>query len=560
MHSNGFLASDAMVKPWIRFREGTPQPPSEASSGGNYKKGSRDFLPMKVPLWVLPLVLPFSVAGADVLYAIEADVSTEGGVAFSGLLVPGPADPRHVGSLHPDASKPPAGQTLVAEARVRLATEQWVSRPNDHLALQYPAPAGAVGQDSFNQSFSSATLRIQLIRPASQLALDDYEDGKKPLGQVNAVGATCRIVVPADNAAAFFPGDPNKVSGTRVLEYRPSGSQLQGDCAMERVNAHRPARIVVYGLDLVLESPELQEPLLIETGTFEEEINEVNTGRRVTRILTIFEDGAPYNFTYPLPLRTRFYADAFAAAGRMEVGPSDGSWQWGGLSQSGALPSIEADGEFEVRRGTSAAYAVEGQTVTSPPVIPSGGRSLLASAAGPPAIAAVVLAVGFAAFHLLWFLYSKIAGERLLDHPRRAQILELVRANPGINQRGVSLELGLHRTIVLYHVGSLRRGGFLTIHRIEGRTALFPANAGYRGREAQLALLRREAHRIVYHSLRQHGPMDQAGLASLMGVSQARISQILAQLSLAGMTRGAPHGRRVLYEAVKQAPLPEVGR
>lgn len=150
--------------------------------------------------------------------------------------------------------------------------------------------------------------------------------------------------------------------------------------------------------------------------------------------------------------------------------------------------------------------------------------------------------------YLLWSAFSRLEPGGALTHPRRARIIEFVSANPGIGVQGVVRSLGLSKSIVQYHVFALGRAGHLKRHRVGGRTALFVSNAGHRGREVQLALLRRETHRRV-HGILNQAPMDQAALGTALGLTRARVSQVLGQLSLAGLVQSSSEGRRRTYVA-----------
>lgn len=186
---------------------------------------------------------------------------------------------------------------------------------------------------------------------------------------------------------------------------------------------------------------------------------------------------------------------------------------------------------------------------------PSGAQAAVLEEALAPAdwtlLASVARAAGAAflavAASWLWSLFSKIAPERALDHPTRSRILEFVRAEPGIPMNTVSRQFGLSWTNTLHHLWVLQRAGHVRVHRFGGRTGIFPTNAGYRGRETQVALLRRDTLAAIHRRLHESPGLDQRTLSALVHRSQPRVSQSLRRLADAGLVRGERQGRRIRY-------------
>lgn len=143
--------------------------------------------------------------------------------------------------------------------------------------------------------------------------------------------------------------------------------------------------------------------------------------------------------------------------------------------------------------------------------------------------------------------FTRLAPDEVLHHPRRARILEFVRGQPGVESSTVARALGLSWGPLVYHLGRLEHAGHLSVRRVGGRTALFAASAGYRGREEQLVLLRRATLRRLHELLGAHPGVDQAAIAVLLGISQPLVSRSLRRLTAANLVRSARAGRRRVY-------------
>jgi predicted transcriptional regulator len=72
-------------------------------------------------------------------------------------------------------------------------------------------------------------------------------------------------------------------------------------------------------------------------------------------------------------------------------------------------------------------------------------------------------------------LYWRTSPSRLLDHPVRAAILELVRSEPGIARAALQRRLQLADGQVEYHVRRLERAGIVVRLEVDGARRLYAA-------------------------------------------------------------------------------------
>lgn len=156
---------------------------------------------------------------------------------------------------------------------------------------------------------------------------------------------------------------------------------------------------------------------------------------------------------------------------------------------------------------------------------------------------------------LLAGLFSRLQRHKMLDHPRRAQIYEFVRQQPGVEMNTVSKALQMPWARLAHHLATLERGQYVRLHKIGGRTALFPANEGYGGREARLAQLRRPAAARVLQILQSHPGADQDMLTSALRLSQPRVSRLLRTMGQVGLVKVRRSERRLQYFHADAATL-----
>ena len=189
--------------------------------------------------------------------------------------------------------------------------------------------------------------------------------------------------------------------------------------------------------------------------------------------------------------------------------------------------------------------------VTLPP--PSGpapeGR-LRATPEGLAGGAAGLLVVGAVAAGAWWVwrrggalpalapLYTRIARGRVLEHPTRAAIADLVRAEPGVTFGDVQRRLGLAAGQLTHHARVLEEGGVLFSTPDGQRRRLFHVQ---HGRVAPVPPL---AERALAH-LRREGPMRPSDLARALGVSRQALHHHVKGLAAGGLVRLDADGRLV---------------
>lgn len=168
------------------------------------------------------------------------------------------------------------------------------------------------------------------------------------------------------------------------------------------------------------------------------------------------------------------------------------------------------------------------------------------------AMVTVALAAGTTALlvRVVLGLFARIPTNKVLEHPRRAAIMDHIRADPGAEVSAVARKLDMARGVALHHIKRLRQEGFIRITKLNGRTALFAAESGHLGHEEATVLLRREASRNLYEAIRARPGIDQSTLADSLGITQQRVSLLLRRMLAAGVvSKDRESGRLVYYPA-----------
>lgn len=517
---------------------------------------------------LLPVVSGFELAGT---------LRGNDPLTLSGALTVNPVDGTQGARLEDDvvfATVRPNGlphepnPVLAKTVHARLYLHRWetpMKATVDSRELSITDEGGAPNLEQLD--VTDATLKLKSINPQAQALIIErasWQPAYPPGMEFELAGTvpTCSIWDPEPTEKLKFPEDSRQVSRTALVERNPGQQQLVAECDAQSVTSKVPYRVSLYGLDLLLTSP--QTSRTIKTGTFEEEvlrepsINGAGDGadrlvlasatKTVTQVLEILYVGDPLEVTFPFDTRLRLYAHEFLGAGELNVPASEGKLIWGEATADGPIESFQATGEFQIKWGFDRFMGLRGNTLNGPKI---ASLATIPSKVNPVTVASGVAAVGLLALaaRLLWPLFSKLAPDRILEHPRRSQILDFVRNQPGVETNTVARSLGLRWANVVHHVGTLQRSGHIAVHRIGGRTALFPANMGYRGKEEKIAILRRDTARRLHEALQAHPGMDQAGLASRLQITQQRVSQSLRVLGSVALVRTEQDGRRRRYFA-----------
>ena len=195
--------------------------------------------------------------------------------------------------------------------------------------------------------------------------------------------------------------------------------------------------------------------------------------------------------------------------------------------------------------------------VTTPGWIPSEWS-------GPTKAAAAglgLLALLAGALYYLWpavkgalglGLFSRTRDDQLLDHPRRAQVLQLVQAEPGIHFQDMARRLDMGRGNLEHHLRKMLAAGLLTKVQNGGYACYFPKGSTDHKVMQAAPVLRSQGGRAVFDAVRANPGASSRDLAVALGLAPSTVSYHLKRLQDAGLVFGAAAG-----VGVRLSPLGE---
>lgn len=185
----------------------------------------------------------------------------------------------------------------------------------------------------------------------------------------------------------------------------------------------------------------------------------------------------------------------------------------------------------------------ESWTPTTMAVLPVAGRTL-----GAVTLAA---ALGYAVWVLAKLLpgalFTRIESHRVLEHPRRRALQDLVEANPGIHFRDVLRLSGLGAGAARHHLRALVAVGQLTVTQGPRYQCFFPAGQDRRV-TAVAGLLKSPVARGIVQSTGAD-PLSGQQLATRLGVAPGAVSYHVQRLAQAGLVTQRREGRTLLVQA-----------
>lgn len=172
----------------------------------------------------------------------------------------------------------------------------------------------------------------------------------------------------------------------------------------------------------------------------------------------------------------------------------------------------------------------------------------------PQAAGATLLGLLLGALYWLWpklkaaaglGLFSRIGGEQLLEHPARAQLLQIVQAEPGVHFQDLVRRSGLPNGTAVHHLGKLAKGGLVSVRSLGRYTCYFPGNSPDRAALAAAPVLRSDGARRVYEAIQGRPGLSGLELAGLVELQPSTVNYHVQRLVESGLVRAARDGRAV---------------
>ncbi len=434
------------------------------------------------------------------------------------------------------------GSLLLTGARATLM----VYRAEEALGPIGGRPVSPAGEAAYGQALTLENVRITAAdleqRPqAMARAVKSSDPG--------AAGGSCEIRDADDNRVHAFPADPAMVSDTPTKTVAEGSGRLAAECTLaSRAPVGYAASIALYGFLLFIEADGV-EPWYERTGTYQATITTGLPAGKVTQYVQVHSlDETLLQWHVDAQAQATLLAPAFAAVGRLESPESRGELTWAGHHLFDPVPSIVAEGTFELAWAEGDRLAIAGTTTNPPNLLPASAA--LTRLVEFPAVTVLAVASLAGAFLLLG-LFARLRRDRVLRNRRRALLFEFVAQNPGAEVGEAARLLGVAWPNAMYHARRLVSSGHMVVRRVGGRTALFPASGGpSESVRPAVSLLRRSAARRVFEALRAEPGLDQDALARRLGIRQQSVSRTLAALLRSGAVAVETSRPRSTYRAV----------
>lgn len=165
---------------------------------------------------------------------------------------------------------------------------------------------------------------------------------------------------------------------------------------------------------------------------------------------------------------------------------------------------------------------------------------LVGTGRGSPALLVVAAVLGSAL--LLGFLYHRITGGRVAEHPVRARALGYIGAHPGCSMAELAQHLGLSFKSTEHHARVLQRGGLIHVERDKHHVRL--CLHAQRAQLPQASAMRQRTRRDIAILVRARPGLRQSDLAGILGVTRSTVHPHVRLMLQCGVLR---EDRRRLY-------------
>lgn len=160
-----------------------------------------------------------------------------------------------------------------------------------------------------------------------------------------------------------------------------------------------------------------------------------------------------------------------------------------------------------------------------------------------PVAGATLLA--FLAWYFLAPLYTRLPSEGVIRNAKRAAIVALVNAEPGVHMSALRERTALGGGALAYHLAVLERTRHVTRVKSGGYVRFFPAGKLAPGDMRERATILAGSHARILESVRERPGITQQELAAALGVSRVAVHRAAARLETAGLVRRARDGRSI---------------
>jgi DNA-binding transcriptional ArsR family regulator len=179
----------------------------------------------------------------------------------------------------------------------------------------------------------------------------------------------------------------------------------------------------------------------------------------------------------------------------------------------------------------------------------------------PQAAGVGLLAIASGVLYWLWpalksggflGLFSRLRTDRLLEHPQRARLADLVAAEPGIHFQELGRRSGLANGTLTHHLQKLVDGGHVVAHKSGRYTCYFP-RAASPGQRAAAGTTKSEGARAILAAIQARPGATMQEIALSCGLQASTVTYHVQRLSDAGLVTANRDGKYQRLVAVAAA-------
>ena len=143
------------------------------------------------------------------------------------------------------------------------------------------------------------------------------------------------------------------------------------------------------------------------------------------------------------------------------------------------------------------------------------------------------------------------APSSVLCNETRAEIYDFIKANPGIQFRGICNQLGLSIGLAQFHLGVLKKAGLISFFRDGRYKRFFQSNRFSNKQMKMLALLRHDTAKNILTTVLGRKRIFHGELAHELSVTSQGLTWQMNRLEKEGIIQENKQGMRVIYSLEK---------
>lgn len=142
-------------------------------------------------------------------------------------------------------------------------------------------------------------------------------------------------------------------------------------------------------------------------------------------------------------------------------------------------------------------------------------------------------------------LFSRVEGSRLLAHPTRARLMELIQAEPGIHFQDLARKASLANGTAVHHLRKLDEAGLVAARPLGRYTCYFPGSSPTATALEQAPVLRSPGARLVFGTIQGNPGLSGLEIASRVGLGASTVNYHVQRLVDVGLVAPVRDGRLV---------------